>query len=271
MADETADLRKYTHGPLRWPGAKNKSFHNILIHLPLRQVFVDVFGGSGAILINRPNSKLDVYNDIHRGLVSFYRCLQDVEKCRALCDLIEFSIYSRYEFDRLKVVRETTDDIVLRAFAWFYTVQYSFSGLSDSYGRITSGSGSVKGIRNQIPMLWHIHRRLEKVQIEELDFRRLIDDYDSANTVFYCDPPYIDKDVYNNEQPFTRDDHLDLINLAQTCEGYFAISGYPNPIYNDFKWDHIYTWEQTTHMTKTLNVGERKSSATEVLWIKDNL
>lgn len=259
-----------TNGPIRWPGAKNKALPFILPKLPSDKIFVDVFGGSGAILINMPPSKLEVYNDIHRGLVSFYRCLIDIDLCRQLCELIEWSIHSRSEFDRLKLERETTNNIVKRAFAWYYTISYSFSGKGENFGRSTSAAGRMVNIRENIPKLYHIHRRLARVQVEELDFRKLVDDYEGPNTVFYCDPPYLDKDYYGNPDIFGLEDHLDLINLAQTAHGFFAISGYPTDCYNDFKWDEVLQWDQATHMQGTLTTGLKRGSVTEMLWIKDN-
>lgn len=263
-------VTKWVNGPIRWMGSKDKALKEIMPRLPRRRVFVDVFGGGGVVILNRVKSNLDVYNDIHRGLVSFYRCINDYERCRELCQLIEFSVHSRYEFDRLKIERETTDRVVLRAFAWYYTVQYSFSGKALNFGRSTSGTGRVANIRDTIPRLWEVHRRFNGVQIEELDFRKLINDYDSDQTVFYCDPPYLGCDYYGNESLFTEEDHKDLINLAQNCEGFFAISGYPNELYDSFQWDDRVEWWQTTHMVGTKNTGEVKGRVKEVLWIKEN-
>lgn len=35
-----------------------------------------------------------------------------------------------------------------------------------------------------------IHKRLDKVMIENRDFEKLIKQYDFENAFFYCDPPY---------------------------------------------------------------------------------
>lgn len=36
-----------------------------------------------------------------------------------------------------------------------------------------------------------LHDRLDKVCIERLDWRQLLDRYDTPETCFFCDPPYV--------------------------------------------------------------------------------
>lgn len=267
------NLERFIKGPLRWPGSKNQAVTQILPELPTGQIYGESFGGTAVLLINRKPSKLEVYNDINRGLVNFFRCLRNPEKCRQLIDLINYSIHSRYEFETTKLEREHQDKSdVLRAFAFYYSYQYSFSGLGKNFGRSISGTARVANIRDNIPGLNKLNDRLRYVQVEELDFRQFINDYAKSQSVLYHDPPYLDmetnKDRYDSG--FTTDDHLDLIHLVQSSPGFHAISGYPNPIYNDFKWDKVKQWDQTSYMQGTLSVGERKANVTEVLWIKDN-
>jgi len=48
---------------LQWPGSKMKMMDWILSEFPEHKCFVDVFGGSGAVLLNKTPSNNDVYND----------------------------------------------------------------------------------------------------------------------------------------------------------------------------------------------------------------
>jgi DNA adenine methylase len=59
--------------PITWFGGKSRQLHWLLPLFPPHQVFVDVFGGSGAVLLGKPPSPVDVYNDIDGRLVNLFR------------------------------------------------------------------------------------------------------------------------------------------------------------------------------------------------------
>jgi DNA adenine methylase len=71
--------------------------------------------------------------------------------------------------------------------------------------------------------------RLLLVQIENRPAISVIRLYDSPNTLFYCDPPYVhvtrgDDSAYGYEM----DDgaHRELAHALQLCKGKVAVSGY---------------------------------------------
>ena len=61
-----------------WYGGKYTHLDFILPRLPTDAAyFCDVFGGSAAILINRPPAPVETYNDIDSELVNFFETLRD--------------------------------------------------------------------------------------------------------------------------------------------------------------------------------------------------
>src|SRR5690606_25089106 len=85
--------------PFGWVGGKSRSITNLLPLLPQRDKWVDVFGGSGVVTLNRQPAKiLDVYNDRYSGVVAFYRFLHDKDKLEQLCDRLRFTLHARAEF-----------------------------------------------------------------------------------------------------------------------------------------------------------------------------
>ena len=70
--------------PVKWYGGKRFMLKHIIPLIPKHKTYVEVFGGSGALLFAKQPSEIEVYNDIHSGVVNLYRVLRDkdkIEKC----------------------------------------------------------------------------------------------------------------------------------------------------------------------------------------------
>ena len=71
-----------------------------------------------------------------------------------------------------------------------------------------------------------VSNRLNKVVIENDDYRKIIKNYDKKDTLFYLDPPYYDAEKYYPDR-FMLEDHLELKRLLEGIKGKFILS------YND--------------------------------------
>jgi len=276
----TGSRDEIVRAPFPYPGGKSRSIKEITSVLPYRNKYVEVFGGSGAVLLARHNSKLDVFNDRFAGVVAFYRCLRDPEKFKRMCEWLRLSVHSREDFVWMKATWENCHDDVERACRWYSMVCYSFGGLGRNWGRSTSGAGTLSGkVINKIPHLEQVHKRFRNVQVENLDWERCIKDYDDYDTVFYLDPPYVDSSegVYRHE--LTRQQHRDMLDVVFDCKGYVAVSAYQNDLYDQFGWDHVHTWDAFVSIQSLSSVeGNKKehlahvakrSTAKEALYIKE--
>ncbi len=264
--------------PMKYAGSKYDCLDELLPKLPYRGSFIDVFGGSGTVLFNRKGSKLDVYNDRHGGICAFYRVLRDHPL--ELTNRLEIIIHSREEWEWCL---KTWDDPAIamndveRAARWYYLVQNSFNGLGRSFGRITKATSPIAGvIQNKLPYFWLIHQRLRRAQVENLDWRDCINDYDNADAVFYLDPPYMNADQSGYEHKFTVNEHIALLDRIQTMKGFVALSGYPNELYNSYNWTKTYSWPRRDRAnSQAVSDGNNRQSAgnreimTEMLWIKE--
>jgi DNA adenine methylase len=266
--------------PFSYPGGKSRSVKYIIPHLPMRKVWVDVFGGSGVITINRPKSKLDVYNDRHSGVTDFYRCIRDKLLLDRLCAWLDNTLHSREEFLANRDTWQDCKDPVERAGRWFAMVNYSFGSLGRNWGRSTNGDASLSGkIRGGIKNLPEIHDRFRNVQIENADWSNILRDYDGVDTVFYLDPPYVDAYRGTYEYEMSIEQHKMMIDTIFKLKGFVAISGYPNPLYDKQPWDKVFHWEvQSTAKALAFHEENNKSHgddnrgrATEKLWIKESV
>jgi DNA adenine methylase len=208
--------------------------------IPPHKIWVEVFGGGASLLFAKKPSSVEVYNDLNSGLVSFFRVLRDPEKFARFYHLVAFTPYSREEFNFCRATWDKCEDEVERAYRWFVVARMSFSGTfarSWSFGVTVSNrgmAGAVSKWLSTLEMLPAIHERLMRVQVESRDFRTLIPTYDTPETCFYCDPPYVpdtrhELDAYLCEM--TIDDHRELVELLLGVRGKVVLSGYVHEVY----------------------------------------
>jgi len=273
--ESTIRAREIIHAPFGYPGGKSRSFKKILEQLPQRDSYIEVFGGSGIVLLNRKISHLEVYNDRYGGIVAFYRCVRDPELIEKLVERLKFTCYSKEEFYWCLDTWNDVQDQVERAARWYYMVQASFAKKGEIWGRVVSHE-TIQGrvIQNNLGKFLLIHDRLKWVQMENQDWSQCISDYDNSDAVFYLDPPYLNTNTDGYEHEMSVGDHERMVNQIMDMKGFVALSGYDNELYNRFEWDDKIEWEvfvsigKSDSKNKTL-AAQRKSSETEVLWIKE--
>jgi len=137
---------------------------------------------------------------------------------------------------------------------WAHCILTSRAGMA---GAVSRWLGSVE----DLPA---IAQRLLRVQIEHAPAIEVIQRYDSPETLFYCDPPYIhssrgDSNAYAYEM--TDNEHRELAEVLRNIKGKVALSGYRGDImdklYRD--WTRIEAPAKLCHSTKT--------PRQEVLWV----
>jgi DNA adenine methylase len=146
------------------------------------------------MLLAKERSQVEVINDINSDLVNFYRCVRFHPD--ELIKEIQYVLNSREEFTDMKKQRGLTD--IQRAARWYCIQSLSFGGDGDSFAvSRKSGGGANKSRHRLLERIAEISDRLDRVSIEHLDWRRCIDLYDSSETFFFIDPPYLGGKIKN--------------------------------------------------------------------------
>lgn len=71
-------------------------------------------------------------------------------------------------------------------------------------------------------------KRLQGVMIENMNFEKLIKEYDNKTSFFYCDPPYVGTETYyKNTGGFDKQEHELFAQTLSKIKGKFLVS------YND--------------------------------------
>jgi len=263
--DENKLRSKIVKIPFGYPGGKSRSYKKIIDVLPRTGRFVEVFGGTGVVLLNREEEKLEVYNDRYSALVDFYRCLYDDVKFNKLISLLEMMPQSRELFILSKTNRDVEQDTVLRAAYWYYSIENSFSCLGRNFGR--SLVESKNKIASNLKLFPELNRRLKNVLLENLDWKICMKDFDAYDTVFYLDPPYMDTTTSGNiykERGMSAEDHKELCDYIFSCKGYVAVSGYENEIYSKYPWDDVKCWDVFISMTSQSKAEESYNKDTDL-------
>ena len=274
--------------PIVWFGGKGNMVAKLLKLIPSHHTYVEVFGGGASLLFAKKPSLVEVYNDIDSGLVNFFRVLRDPAKFERFYRLVCLTPYSREEYYYCRDTWETCEDEVERAYRWYIVARMSFGGqFGGGWGfAITEG---VRGISKQcsswlsiIEMLPQIHQRIMMVQIEHRDFRDIINLYDTKDTLFYVDSPYVPETRRGGEyeHEMSIEDHKDLVNLLLQVKGKVLLSGYNHPVYQPLEQSG---WERHDYETACSAVGRTRATGllgrgaciknqmrTESVWVSPN-
>jgi DNA adenine methylase len=235
------------------------------------------------VLLRKPRSEREVYNDIDSDIVNVFRVLRDYPG--ELARVLGLTPYSREEYE---LACEPSDDPVERARRSIVRLGMGHSGAGAQYdpfggnasrgsppgfstGDLRVGGSVVSSWVSHIDMLGDIVERVRGVTIEHRDALELLPVWDSTGTVFYADPPYLSdtrrsKSIYKYEM--TEERHVALAKALCQLEGSVLVSGYDSPLYND-----LYAgWEKHIREAKSQGGSRRNPfvdiSRVEVLWVK---
>lgn len=218
---------------IAWIGGKKLLRKSIIELFPGEKEidrYIEVFGGAGWVLFGKkPDSHLEVFNDVDGNLINLYRCIKyhPSELQREL----DWLIVSREQFFDYKSqmdVRGLTD--IQRAARYFYIIKASFGADRKTFGT------NKKNLINSIEYMKDIHDRLQNVVIENMDFERLIKVYDRSKALFYLDPPYVGTEKYY-DNGFSIDDHKRLSSILHDLNGKFILSYNDNDFIKELYYD----------------------------------
>lgn len=217
-------------------GGKQRMASRIIPLLPPHTVYVEPYAGSSSILFAKPRHEptnghhyREVLNDHDERIMTIYRVCQDATTRQLLLDRLQYTPYSRAEHARaLAIVRQgwTEADPITQAWAMLVNLQQSFSNkLNGGWGIGVFSRNLATTWANWQDTLPILMDRLRNVHLECDDALAVIRRWDSPQTVFYCDPPYVDTDQ-GHYTGFTEADMKALITVMQTCHGSIVLSGY---------------------------------------------
>ena len=221
--------------PFPWFGGKGapKLQKAILEVLPPHDCYVEPFGGGASILITKPKSKVEVYNDVNRGVVNFFRVISDPEYFGKFMARVSLLPWSRELYEEFLRTWPTIHDPVEQAVRWYYIAQQAFSGIFGASWRCEKQRNITDKWRSSFFNLPDVHERMQGVQIECCDWRNILKRFSGPGYLAYCDPPYVMGTRISGgyEHELKDSDHSELIAVLLEYDGAVVLSGYDNEIY----------------------------------------
>ncbi|MEW6462971.1 MAG: DNA adenine methylase [Pseudomonadota bacterium] len=264
---------KITAPVIRYHGGKFRLAPWVIEHFPPHQVYVEPFGGAAGVLMQKPRSHGEVYNDLDGDIVNLFRVLQDTTQREQLAERLVLTPFARDEFDLAWIY---TDEPVERARRTVIRAQMGFG----SSGATKASTGlRIDPYRKYgtAPQLWArfpdnlaaFGQRLQGVLIENRPALDVIRQHDSASALHYVDPPYMHSTRVQGAQKgryyrheMSDEAHLELLETLKSLAGMVIVSGYPCELYDKM----LKGW--TVNTTQARIAAFRGTAArTECLWL----
>lgn len=280
---------------LRYHGGKFRLAPKLIEIFPPHRVYTEAFGGGASVLLLKPRSYAEIYNDLDGEVVNVFRVLQNPRKAKRLEAVLRMTPYARREF--LLSYQQGRSDVerarrtIIRSFMGFgsdsiFRMKASRAGFNTRLSSLMStgfrwdrnqhGVTPAKDWSTYPSNILQFCERLQGVVIEQRDALTVIEKMDSAETLHYIDPPYPSstRQVGNGTTPehryrheMTADkDHEGLADLLRSVRGAVIISSYPNPLY-----DRLYSGWRTMAWTggQFCSANSNSQTRTEMVWLND--
>lgn len=204
-----------------FPGGKSRFAHWIISRMPKHTTYVEVFGGSASILHLKPASRREVYNDLDADMVNFFEVLRDrPEELQTRLQPVDFTKEEYDEWVAEFYNGYRPDDPVKAAAIFFFTRYAQWGGKHE--GKSGFNEDAREDYHRKRGRLLDYGNRFADVEIENRNYQDVLAKYDSENTLFYLDPPYVTTE--GRFQEGDGFDHAELADQVSKLNGRWIVS-----------------------------------------------
>lgn len=260
-----------TRPALRYHGGKFRLAAWLMQFFPAHETYTEAFGGAAGVLIQKPRSKNEVYNDLDGDVVNFFRVLRDRRQRE---ELIEACLLTPYARDEFALAWEPCEHPVERARRTAIRAQMGFG----SAGATKGATGfRINTQREYTSNAWNwasypqaiaaAGERLQGVLIENRTAVEVLVQHDTTSSLHFVDPPYVrDTRVLKTQAAYrhemTNADHQELLECLLSLKGYVVLCSYEHELYAGM----LKGWKRFE--TQARAAGHKGSvMRTEVVWI----
>lgn len=238
-------------GFFSYMGNKHDLAKWIIPYFPKHKVYVEVFGGTFAIGLNKPKADVEIYNDLNGNLSNLFHVVRT--RFDEFTAQLEQMIISE-DWHKLFFGNHNDFDELENAIRYYYVMLFTFRGKYDggfSYDDVPSFGNTLT---RRIPELKDIHNRIKNTIILNKPCFDIIRQNNKPETLLYLDPPYVSTEMYykNLAGSFTETDHIKLRDLLEKHTGFFFLSYEDDELVSDLYGKfHIHRKELLRQTSKT--------------------
>jgi len=232
-----------------------------------QMTYCEPFCGMASVLLKKNKSKREILLD--EDFLTIYLLSICKSFPSSLYHSLCYMAYNEITFNYYK--GQNPIDIYDQAIKKYVLSRMSRGGLGETFAwqeRLRGGQpGSINEWKTSLDNIWLVSDRLKDVEIYCQSFEESIPLYDSVDTLFYCDPPYVKStrscpNIYNHEMDESA--HTTLLELLCSIKGKALVSGYSSKLYHD----KLKGWNRVEKIVAN-NSGQnaKKQLRTEVLWM----
>lgn len=261
-------------------GSKRVLAPKVVAQFGPHKCYVEPFAGSLSVLFAKPQCRQEIVSDLHDGLINLLRVLKDRDQAERLYGEASRQPYCESFFaealERLQA--NNYSDPVAKAVDYLVGSWQAINGFAGTTKRMAfarrsnadGGTGPVRW-RSAVASIPAWHDRLLQVEFQRKDAFELISSVkDSAETVIYCDPPYVAATrckSLNYVHDFDESQHIRLAHYLMRFKFARVVLSY----YRCELTDSLYGRWQCVDLTTRKNLARASSTtpseAPEVLYI----
>ncbi|KKM16490.1 hypothetical protein LCGC14_1685420, partial [marine sediment metagenome] len=125
-----------------WNGGKYYEAEHLISLFPKHRLYVEVFWGSGVLLLNKPKANQEFGNDKFTELINLWEVLTNKQMTKRLHKKMIWYIDSLSEFQRQLKLNPEELNRINRAYKFLYLVKFSFQGNMTDYHSPLGGRDS---------------------------------------------------------------------------------------------------------------------------------
>lgn len=195
--------------------------------------YVEVFGGTARILLEKIPSEVEIYNDFNSHLTNLFEVIRSHKEAfyEQLNQLIVSEDMYNYFY---KEINNSPNDIE-RAIRYFYIMSFCHKGKFTGGFSVIPDKNYIHKFENKKATIDWISKRMKNVLVMNKSFEKVVTANNTSDTLLYLDPPYVSTETYYSKLAgaFTLQDHITLRDLLKKHKGQFILSYEADQLVND--------------------------------------
>lgn len=205
-------------------GNKSSMVETLVSSQPPHRVYVEVFGGTMAYLLNKPKSEIEIYNDFNSHLTNLHEIIR-TRKNDFISEVKKLYI-SEDTYKRFYLEPTVEGNELESAVRYFYIMCLCHLGKFTGGFKVIPQVSYVNTFENKIEIIENIYRRIKNVIITNKSYDKIITANNKEDTYIYCDPPYVSSETYYEKLAgsFNESEHIKLRDILKAHKGTWMLS-----------------------------------------------